>query len=96
MVSKVVISRAEDMSWQFSYRHLVRGFLKLEDFLIHELTLLVGDHIGIQGTLLTRSIAGLLYMAIVLGQRQTREPTLYLNIFAVITALALNVDDCCF
>jgi hypothetical protein len=38
------------MTRKFSYRHLLVGFLKLKNLLIHKMTLLVYDHIGIQGT----------------------------------------------
>lgn len=81
------------MTRQFTHRHLVRGFLQLQDLLIYKLTLLVVDHIRVKRALIAGLIAWLLVTAAASWQGQSREATFNLDILAVIAVLAANVDD---
>lgn len=80
------------MARQLTHRNLVGSLLQLENLLINKLTFFMMDHIRVQGTLFTRLFAGFLFSTTASGKSQSGETTFNMNIFAVPTVLALNMN----
>jgi hypothetical protein len=80
------------VSWQFAHRHLVRSLLKLEDLLVHKLTLLMVNDVRIQGAIFAGPlVTGLLDSTAPPWQRQTGETTVDADVFTVVAPLAADV-----
>lgn len=82
------------MSWQLTYWHLIRRFLELEDLLVDELALVMGDNVGVQWTLFLDALPGLSLSSTSPGKRETGEASLDRQILAVVAVLATNVNNC--
>jgi hypothetical protein len=81
------------MAGQLTNRHLVRGLLQLENLLVHKLAFFMVHHIGVEGAVLTRLIAGLLVSSTPSWEGQTSKSTVNMDIFAVIAVLATDMNN---
>jgi hypothetical protein len=84
------------MSWQFTDWHLIRRFLQLENLLVDELRLFMGDNIGIKRAFRFRFITRLRLASTPPRKGKPGESTINPDVLAVVAVFAANVDYCCF
>lgn len=83
------------MPWEFPNRNLIGGFLQLEDLLINKLALFMGNDIRVERAGLFPSFPGLRLATTASGQRECREPALYVNILAILAIPAFDMHSRC-
>jgi hypothetical protein len=93
-VGKVAIGGNKDVSRHLTHWHLIGGFLKLEDLLVHKLTFFMVNDVRIQGTLLVGLVIFIPRSTASTWQREAREATVDLEVLAMVATLAANVNDC--
>jgi hypothetical protein len=79
------------MTGQFTDRHLVGGFLQLENLLVHKLTLLVVNHVRVERTFLIWLVTRHLGATALSRKGEARETAVNGEIFTVVAGLAANV-----
>lgn len=79
------------MTGHFTNRNLIRGFLELENLLVHKLALLVVNHVRIERTFLIWLVAWHLFTTALSGKGEAREAAVNDDIFTVVAALAADV-----
>jgi hypothetical protein len=82
------------VSGQFSYGNLIRRFLKLDNLLVDETRLLMGDKVGVHRTF-WRWVVGNSASTALSGKSDTCEATKDRNVLSMPTVATLDMKLCC-